>query len=62
MMSKWKHSQYNINLNDENYPNVKEDVDYNTYLGKFAIVPKDVDLENPPEELKGFLVPAEVDE
>ena len=61
-MSKWKHSIYNINLKTENYPNVKEDEYYNTLIGKFAVIPKDINLDNPPEDLKGFLVPAEVDE
>jgi uncharacterized protein len=31
-------------------------------MGKFAVILKDVDMNNPPAELKGFLVPHEVDE
>jgi uncharacterized protein len=61
-MFNWKHSFYNINLQKEGYKNAKENEYYNILMGKFAVIPKDVDLDNPPEELKGFLVPAEVDE
>jgi len=61
-MSKWKHSFYNINLKEEGYKNAKENEYYNILMGKFAVIPKDVDLNNPPEELKGFLVPSDVNE
>lgn len=61
-MSKWKHSIYNINLKEEGYPNVEEDEYYNVLIGKFAIIPNDVDLDNPPEDLKGFLIPSEINQ
>lgn len=61
-MFNWKHSIYNINLKEEGYPNAKENEYYNTLMGKFAVIPKDVDLDNPPEELKGFLVPSEINQ
>jgi len=61
-MSKWKYSQYNINLRDDGYPNAKKDEYYNILLGKFTIIPNDVNLDNPPGDLKGFLVPFDVDE
>ena len=61
-MSKWKHSIYNIDLNAEGYQNAKENEYYNTLIGKFAIIPKDIDLNNSPENLKGFLIPSEINQ
>ena len=61
-MNRWKYSQYNINLKEEGYQNAKENEYYNIALNRFVIIPKDVDLENPSEELKGFLVPSNLDE
>ncbi|WP_026670303.1 radical SAM/SPASM domain-containing protein [Butyrivibrio sp. AE3006] len=61
-MSKWKHSFYNIDLNAEGYKKAKENEYYNVLMGKFAVIPKDVDLDSPPEELKGFLIPAEINQ
>ena len=61
-MSNWKYSFYNINLQEEGYKNAKENEYYNILMGKFAVIPKDVDLDNPPEELKGFLVPSEINQ
>lgn len=50
----YKLSTFNIDLNKEGYLNAKENVYYNTLLGKFAVIPKDVDFDNPSEDLKGF--------
>jgi uncharacterized protein len=61
-MFNWKHSFYNINLKEEGYKNAKENEYYNVLMGKFAVIPKNVDLDNPPEELKGFLVPSEINQ
>ena len=61
-MSKWKYSIYSINLKEDGYENAKENEYYNILMGKFAVIPKDVDLDNPPEDLKGFLVPSEINQ
>ena len=61
-MFNWKHSIYNINLQKEGYNNAKENEYYNILMGKFAVIPDDVDLNNPPEDLKGFLIPSEINQ
>ena len=66
-MGKYKESFYNINLIEEGYTlDTKEDVTpvYNTLRGKFGYIPKDIDYDNPPQNLvkEGFIVPYTIDE
>ena len=64
---KYKQSFYNINLIKESYMlDTKEDVTpvYNTLRGKFGYIPKDIDYDNPPQNLvkEGFIVHKNLDE
>lgn len=59
---KYKQSFYNIDLVKDGYvADTKEGVApvYNTLRGKFGYIPKDIDYDNPPQNLlkEGFIVP-----
>ena len=58
---KYKQSFYNIDLVNDGYvADTKEGVTpvYNTLRGKFGNIPKDIDYDNPPQNLlkEGFIV------
>ena len=61
----YKLSVFNINLKSENYEGIESDtLYYNVISGKFAEIPADVNMDNPPQKLitDGFVVPEDVDE
>ena len=63
-MSKYKYSFYNINLKEEGYDVDSDNLYYNVIRGKFAEIPTDINLDNPPKELidNWFVCPSELDE
>lgn len=61
---KYKHSFYNINLKEEGYNVESDNLYYNVISGKFAEIPTDINLDNPPKELidNWFVVTTDKDE
>ena len=64
---KYKESKYNIRLKDEGYldgMDVNEDLVYNTMSGQLDILPKTIDLNNPPNKAikNRFVIPNNSDE